>query len=94
MDPITSFNQKFDVIGDPESIEIEFIESKVQDHSGIEAIENIVKKYKEAGKKVHLTHLSEDCKLLLLKANKEFDEIIRTDIDDPTVFCNWRQICF
>jgi SulP family sulfate permease len=83
---ITAFNQKFDIIGDPEKIEIDFIESKVQDHSGIEAIENIVKKYKEAGKKVHLTHLSEDCKTLLLKANEEFEEIIKTDIDDPRYY--------
>jgi SulP family sulfate permease len=83
---ITAFNQKFDIVGDPEKIEIDFIESKVQDHSGIEAIENIVKKYKEAGKSVQLTHLSEDCKLLLLKANEEFEEIIKTDIDDPRYY--------
>ena len=83
---ITAFNQKFDIDKDPNEIEIDFIESKVQDHSGIEAIENIVKKYKDAGKSVHLTHLSEDCKTLLLKANPEFEEIIKTDIDDPRYY--------
>lgn len=83
---ITAFNQKFDVANDPRVIEIDFIESKVQDHSGIEAIENIVKKYHEMGKEVKLTHLSADCKALLLKANKEFEKNIIDDVNDPRYY--------
>lgn len=83
---ITAFNQKFDVANDPKIIEIDFIESKVQDHSGIEAIENLVKKYHEAGKEVQLTHLSNDCKKLLLKANKELEKNIVDDVNDPRYY--------
>jgi SulP family sulfate permease len=40
----------------------------VVDHSAIEAIDNLADKYIKAGKKLHLRHLSQECKLLLTKA--------------------------
>ena len=80
------FNSKFDIKNDPDKIEIDFIESKVGDHSGVEALRNISDKYMEAGKKVTLTHLSPDCKLMLLKWNPEFEEIIQDNIDDPRYY--------
>ncbi len=80
---IQAFNDKFDVKNDPEKIEIDFIESKVSDHSGIEAVRGIVNKYEDAGKTVILKHLSSDCKKLLIKRNIKFEQIIKTDIDDP-----------
>jgi SulP family sulfate permease len=79
----TGFNSKFDVSKDPAHVEIDFIESKVGDHSGVEALHNISNKYLEAGKKVTLTHLSPDCKAMLLKWNPEFKTIIKDAIDDP-----------
>ena len=80
---VQEFNSKFDVKSDPENVEVDFIESRVSDHSGIEAIKNIAAKYLDAGKNLRLTHLSPECKLLLLKANKQFGDIIETSIDDP-----------
>ena len=80
---IQAFNDKFDVKNDPEKIEIDFSESKVSDHSGIEAVRGIVNKYEDAGKTVILKHLSSDCKKLLIKRNIKFEQIIKTDIDDP-----------
>ena len=80
---IQAFNDKFDVKNDPEKIEIDFIESKVSDHSGIEAVRGIVNKYEDVGKTVILKHLSSDCKKLLIKRNIKFEQIIKTDIDDP-----------
>jgi len=78
-----TFNRKFDYSEDPDSIEIDFIESKVSDHSGIEALYNVTNKYLDAGKKVKLTHLSPECQVLLLKANPDFANIIERSIDDP-----------
>ncbi len=80
---ISGFNNKFDIKNDPDTIEIDFIESRVSDHSGIEAIFTLVEKYKEAGKKITLKHLSEECKLLLYKASPIFFGIIEEAIDDP-----------
>jgi len=80
---IKAFNDKFDVKNDPESIEIDFVESRISDHSAIEAIFNLVKKYKDEGKAIHLKHLSEDCKVLLHKSSPIFKDVILEAIDDP-----------
>lgn len=80
---VQSFNSKFDVKNDPKNVEIDFIESRVSDHSALEAIFNLVNKYETEGKTIKLKHLSEDCKILLRKANPKFEEVIVEDIDDP-----------
>ena len=83
---IQNFNAKFDVNKDPKNIEIDFIESRVSDHSGIEALENLVDKYLKKKKNIRLTHLSPECKTLLLKANPGFEKVIEASIDDPRYY--------
>ena len=80
---ISAFNEKFDVKNDPNSVEIDFVESRVSDHSALEAIFVLVEKYQSVGKKIKLKHLSADCKILLYKAIPIFHQIIEEDIDDP-----------
>lgn len=80
---VQNFNSKFDLNKDPQEVEIDFIESRVSDHSGIEALSNIAHKYLDLGKQLKLTHLSPECKTLLLKADPELGKIIETSIDDP-----------
>tara|TARA_B100000767_G_scaffold272647_1_gene300831 strand:- start:923 stop:2326 length:1404 start_codon:yes stop_codon:yes gene_type:complete len=80
---ISAFNEKFDIKNDPTSIEIDFIEARISDHSAIEAIFTLVEKYQVENKKIILKHLSEDCKVLLYKASPIFTGIIEEAIDDP-----------
>lgn len=80
---VIAFNNKFDLSTDPDNIEIDFVESKVTDHSGIEAVKNLVERFEKAGKTVTLKHLSPQCVELLTKANPHLNEIIVRDIDDP-----------
>lgn len=80
---IQAFNDKFDVKNDPDNVEIDFIESRVSDHSALEAIFNLVNKYEAEGKTIKLKHLSEDCKTLLYKSNPKFREVIVEAINDP-----------
>ncbi|SFJ50151.1 SulP family inorganic anion transporter [Olleya namhaensis] len=80
---IQAFNEKFDAKNDPDKIEIDFVESRVSDHSALEAIFNLVEKYEKEGKQIRLKHLSEDCKVLLYKSNPKFREVVVEDIDDP-----------
>jgi SulP family sulfate permease len=80
---ISAFNEKFDVKNDPDKVEIDFVESRVSDHSAIEAIFNLVNKYETEGKQVKLKHLSEDCKVLLYKSSPKFHQVIEEAIDDP-----------
>ena len=83
---VQNFHSKFDPRTDPEKVEIDFIESKVSDHSGIEAVRNLTDKYLSLGKKVKLTHLSPECKTLLLRADKKFESLIESSIDDPRYY--------
>ena len=80
---ITAFNEKFDVKNDPEKIEIDFVESRISDHSALEALFILVEKYQSAGKTVKLKHLSEDCKVLMYKASDKFRNVIVEAVDDP-----------
>lgn len=78
---VSAFGEKFDVLNDPEEVIIDFAESRVVDMSAIEALNKITERYQKVGKKVHLRHLSPDCRKLLAKA----DEIIEVNIiEDPT----------
>lgn len=81
-----TFASKFDIQSDPSHIEIDFMESKVTDHSGIEAIRNIANKYIDAGKDLKLTHLSPDCIRILTKFNPEFNSIIASSVEDPRYY--------
>ncbi|AWV99669.1 SulP family inorganic anion transporter [Arcticibacterium luteifluviistationis] len=75
------FGDKFDVLSDPEEVVIDFKESRVNDMSGIDALNKITERYQKAGKKVHLKHLSKDCRKLLANAEEIIDVNI---IEDPT----------
>ncbi len=77
---VQMFNSKFDVESDPDEVIIDFKDSRVADHSGIEAINKLAKKYEQAGKNISLQHLSPDCRKLIHKA----DKLIQVDIiEDP-----------
>lgn len=78
---ISAFNDKFDVHNDPDEVIIDFSESRVTDMSAIEALNKLTERYLKAGKKVHLQHLSNDCKQLLANADKIIDVNI---MEDPT----------
>ncbi len=78
---VTAFNEKFDILNDPEHVIIDFRESRVVDMSAIEALNKITERYLKVGKKVQVRHLSPDCYRLL----KNADEIIDINyIEDPT----------
>jgi SulP family sulfate permease len=83
---VKMFESKFDVKGDPDDVEIDFIESRVSDFSGIEAISGVVEKYEKEGKRITLTHLSADCKKLLNRRDKKYRAIIQEEIDDPRYY--------
>lgn len=78
---VTAFAEKFDVLNDPEEVIIDFAESRVMDMSAIEALNKITERYLKVGKKIHLRHLSPDCRQLLAKADQIIDVNI---IEDPT----------
>jgi len=77
----TGFADLFDVENDPEDVVIDFIDSRVVDHSGLEVIDALASKYEAAGKRLHLRHLSPDCQKLLEKAGNLVEVSILEDPD-------------
>lgn len=65
---VSSFKEMFDVANDPDDVVIDFYYTRVYDQSGLEAINALAEKYEESGKRLHLTHLSQECRVLLDKA--------------------------
>lgn len=78
---VTAFNEKFDVLNDPEEVIIDFEESRIVDMSAIEALNKITERYQKVGKKIHLKHLSADCRQLLKNAENIIDVNV---LEDPT----------
>jgi SulP family sulfate permease len=66
---VTSFKDLFNFKKDPDHIYIDFEDSKIWDHSGIEALQNISERYAQNDKKLHLFNVNPDCKSLLEKAS-------------------------
>jgi SulP family sulfate permease len=77
----TTFTEKFDVLNDPDEVIIDFKDSRVADMSGIEALNKLTERYQKVNKKLHLMHLSEDCRQLLKNAE---GVIVVNIVEDPT----------
>ena len=78
---VNHFRDLFDPEKDPQEVIIEFQNSRVADHSAIEAIDNLAEKYIKAGKTLHLRHLSPECTELLTKAG----DLVEVNVmEDPT----------
>ncbi|MCG6935814.1 MAG: SulP family inorganic anion transporter [Proteobacteria bacterium] len=65
---VKNFLDLFTPANDPNDVIIDFKNSRVVDHSAIEAIDNLADKYIRTGKQLHLRHLTLECKDLLTKA--------------------------
>ena len=75
-----NFAALFDPKNDPGHVVIEFREAKVVDHSAVEAIDMLATRYLQAGKTLHLRHLSPDC-LEILGNAKPMVEV--NEFEDP-----------
>ncbi|ORT50343.1 sulfate permease [Vibrio sp. qd031] len=74
-----NFLELFDAENDPVDVIVDFAESRVTDHSAIEAIETIAERYSSKGKTLHLRHLSPDCRALLHKAGSLVEINVKED---------------
>ncbi|MEJ5962681.1 SulP family inorganic anion transporter [Pedobacter immunditicola] len=80
---VAAFHEKFDVANDPDDVIIDFKDCKVTDMSAIDALNKLTERYKKAGKKLHLQHLSNDCRTLLKNAAEVIDVNI---VEDPVYY--------
>lgn len=69
---IKSFKSLFPVNQSNQRVILDFSRAVVCDHSAIDAIDEMIRGYKEKGTKVSVSGLKENCKKLLLKAEVDF----------------------
>jgi SulP family sulfate permease len=77
---VESFAALFNARQDPQEVIVDFLGTRVIDHSALQAIDSLAERYKRAGKNLHLRHLSPDCKALLDKAGSMVELSV---IEDP-----------
>ncbi|MDO6804174.1 sodium-independent anion transporter, partial [Wenyingzhuangia sp. 1_MG-2023] len=77
---VASFKDLFDVSNDPTKVIIDFADSRVMDHSALEAIDTLAERYIAEGKEIHLLHLSQECRTLLKQAGSLCEVNV---IEDP-----------
>ena len=76
----SNFKKLFKPKNDPDKVVIEFKNSRVADHSAIEAIDSLAMRYVNEGKEIHLRYLSKECRQLLTKAGDLCDVNV---LEDP-----------
>jgi SulP family sulfate permease len=77
---VSHFIEQFDVENDGDEVFVNFKNSRVADHSAIEAIDTLAERYLSQGKKLHLKYLNKECRQLLQKAG---DLVEVNVIEDP-----------
>jgi len=76
-----NFQEIFTPKEDTDDVVVDFKDSRIADHSAIEAIEKLAVRYDRAGKRLHLKHVSKECLLLLKKAGPLVEVNV---VEDPT----------
>ena len=76
---IEGFNELFDPKNDPDTVIVDFANSRVVDQSALQVIEALAAKYTQAGKSIRLRHLTRDCHKLLNRAG----QLMIDSDDDP-----------
>ena len=76
---IEGFNELFDIKADPDTVIVDFADSRVVDQSALQAIEALAAKYTQACKAIRLRHLTRDCHTLLNRAG----QLMIDSDDDP-----------
>lgn len=76
---VTRFRELFAPHTDPDDVVIDFYFSRVYDQSGLEAINSLAERYERVGKRLHLRHLSDDCRRLLDRAGSLVEVNISED---------------
>ncbi len=78
---VQNFQEIFNPKEDTDDVVVDFKNSRIADHSAIEAIDKLAVRYARAEKRLHLKHVSEECRSLLKKAGPLVEVNV---VEDPT----------
>ncbi len=75
----SGFADLFHPEDDPDTVVVDFADSRIADQSALTAVEALAAKYEAAGKRIQLRHISRDCHRLLNRAG----QLMVDSDDDP-----------
>ena len=78
---VREFAERMSPATDPGQVIIDFKEARVADYSSMEALNAITERYRKAGKRLRLRHLSPECQKMITTAGKLIE--IEVAEDDP-----------
>jgi SulP family sulfate permease len=78
---VREFAERMSPATDPDEVIIDFKEARVADYSSMEALNAITERYRKAGKRLRLRHLSPECQTMITSAGKLI--VIEVAEDDP-----------
>jgi len=78
---VREFAERMSPATDPDEVIIDFKEARVVDYSSLEALNAITERYRKAGKRLRLRHLSPECQKLITTAGKLV--VVEVAEDDP-----------
>ena len=78
---VREFSERMRPSKDPDDVIIDFKDARVCDYSSMEALSALTERYKKAGKRIRLRHLSPECAMLLQNAGSLVE--VEVAEDDP-----------
>jgi len=78
---VREFAERMSPATDPDEVIIDFKEARVVDYSSLEALNAITERYRKAGKRLRLRHLSPECQKMITSAGKLV--VVEVAEDDP-----------
>jgi len=78
---VREFAERLSPANDPDQVIIDFYEARVADYSSLEALNAITERYRKAGKRLRLRHLSPECAKMITSAGNLVE--IEVAEDDP-----------
>jgi SulP family sulfate permease len=78
---VREFAERLSPATDPDHVIIDFKEARVADYSSMEALNAITERYRKAGKRLRLRHLSPECQKMITSAGRLV--VVEVAEDDP-----------
>ncbi len=78
---VREFSERMSPATDPDEVIIDFMEARVADYSSLEALNAITERYRKAGKRLRLRHLSPECQKKITSAGRLV--VVEVAEDDP-----------
>ena len=78
---VREFSERLSPADDPDEVIIDFKDARVADYSSLEALNAITERYRNAGKKLRMRHLSAECQKMITAAGSLIE--IEVAADDP-----------